>query len=226
MLKIYIHDIKNDEKDRLLELYPLLSAVEKERAGRFKFEKDFKLYVAGKIMARKIIADYAKIAPEDIEFRIDNYGRPFLKQALINNFDFNISHSGDYVVLALSDQRLGIDVEKIRPVDFKIAETCFHDKESEHLNRDPEKQLENFYKLWTLKESFIKAVGEGLSYPLKDFYFSFSAAGIKINILKPVADDQVWNFRLYDFDLGYKLAVCAKDREAPPLVKISNLAEL
>jgi len=59
-----------------------------------------------------------------------------------------------------------------------------------------------------------------------NFYFSFSAAGIKINILKPVADDQTWNFKLYDFDPEYKLAVCAKDRKAPPIVKINNLAEL
>ncbi|MFH0891597.1 MAG: 4'-phosphopantetheinyl transferase superfamily protein [Candidatus Falkowbacteria bacterium] len=226
MLKIYVHDTRNDRKGGLMELTRFLSAEEKERADRFKFEKDFKLYTAGKILARKIIADHIGIAPKDIKFFIDKYGRPFLEDPKIKDFDFNISHSGDYVVLAFSHRQIGVDIEKIRPVDFKIAETCFHDKESEYLNHDPDKRLENFFRLWTLKESFIKAVGQGLSCPLKDFYFSFTDGGIKINILKPDAYDQTWNFRLYDFDPEYKLAVCAKDLETPPVVKINNLAEL
>ena len=144
----------------------------------------------------------------------------------MNDFDFNISHSGDYAVLALSDGRVGIDVEKIRPVDFKIAEACFHGKELESFNFDPDKRPENFYRLWTLKESFIKAVGQGLSYPLKYFYFSFPATGIKINILKPEAVAENWSFKTPAIDTGYALSVCAKDQGAPLVVKINNLAEL
>ena len=197
---------------RLSALMDILSAAERQRAEKFKFEKDFKLYVAGKIMARRAIADYAELDPADIEFRIDKYGRPFLKYPQINNFDFNISHSGDYVVLAISDRRVGIDVEKIKPVDFKIAETCFHDKESEYLNRDIDKRLENFYKLWTLKESFIKAVGQGLSYPLKDFYFNMDEPDkIGIRILKAPKEDREWNFAARNIDNAYQLALCTNE---------------
>lgn len=220
MQKIYIYNINNITKNKLVLASSFLSAEEKERAERFKFQKDYKLYTAGKIMARKIIGSYFDVKPEKVRFRIDEYDRPHLQYPEKGNFDFNISHSGDFVVLAISDSRVGIDVERIKPIDLNIAEDCFHEKERVYLQSDQGRLFENFYKIWTLKESFIKAIGEGLSCPLKNFYFEFKGNEIKHRIME---HESIWQFRLYDFDRNYKLSLCLDGNQFPDKVNETKI---
>ena len=219
MIKIYTYNISQTNKEQLLSKVNVLSQEEKQRAGRFRFEKDFKLYTAGKLMARNMIAELFSKQPQEIRFRIDEYDRPHLSYPSAKNFDFNLSHSGDWVVLASSDGRVGIDVELIKPIDLGIARECFHDKEIEHLHGDPEKKLENFYKIWTLKESFIKAIGEGLSYPLKSFYFEFFDESINFISLRPTSG---WSFIHPAFAHGYRLSICTQGDNPSDEVELIN----
>lgn len=211
MNRIFFYSINEKDNKKFLDS-SILSLKEKKRAMSYRFEKDSSLYVAGKMLTRKIFFSLFGIRPEKIIFKIDDYGRPFLDFPKVKNFDFNLSHSGEYVVLAISDERVGIDIEKIKPIDLAISNECFHDKEIEYLYKNSKNVIDRFYTIWTLKEAFIKAVGQGLSYPLKNFYFNtLSSEEITINIIDDVSR---WNFKMYDINKGYKMAVCIKSSNA------------
>ena len=217
MLKIYYHNITRTTKDDLRKAGSILSPDEKERARKYRFEKDYKLYMAGKIMARTILGKYFNIRPDEVQFRVDEYSRPHLMYPGKKDFDLNISHSGEYVIAGISDRPIGVDIERIKPVGLDIAGVCFHDREIKYLFSDRKKIYENFFRLWTLKEAFIKAVGQGLSYPLKDFYFSMDNKGIKLNFVKSGLTDS-WNFTDIHIDNNYKSAVCVNTNESLPCI--------
>jgi len=94
----------------------------------------------------------------------NQYGRPHLS----GNIDFNISHSGDFIVCALGENiRLGIDIEEIKPVDFTDFEYMMTAGQWEMIKNSPN-PLKEFFNFWAIKESIIKADGRGLSVPLND----------------------------------------------------------
>lgn len=92
---------------------------------------------------------------------------------------FNLSHSGGYTLVALSDSEVGCDIQEIKPVNLRLAERYFHPEESRRIcgcESDGEKR-ELFFRYWCAKESFIKATGEGLTRPLGSFYVRLPEEG-------------------------------------------------
>ena len=110
-------------------------------------------------------------APNAIAIATDTYGRPMLA-ARAGDLEFNLSHSGDAVLVGVSLHPLGVDIELVRDVpDFlEIAKRHFAPSEVEELLRlAPEQRCESFYVTWTRKEALVKALGLGLSFPLDAF---------------------------------------------------------
>lgn len=106
------------------------------------------------------------------DLKYDKYGRPYIN----TNFDFNVSHSGQYIVCASADFcRVGIDIEKIRPLDLFDFRNEFSLKEHAVIEKanDP---LMSFYAHWTAKEAVIKADGRGMQIPLKDVWIDSNRA--------------------------------------------------
>lgn len=101
----------------------------------------------------------------DYSILISRTGKPYEKERKIH---FSISHSGKYAAAVFSNAEIGVDIEAARNVDLKIAERFFDKTEQMYINNAEEKELE-FLKLWTRKESILKAHGTGLSYPLSMF---------------------------------------------------------
>lgn len=91
------------------------------------------------------------------------HGKPQLKEDC--GIHFNISHCSEFAACAVSDRAVGADVEKIRKFPERVLKRCFTDYESDYVQNDPDPDMA-FFQLWTLKESFVKATGTGLSYPL------------------------------------------------------------
>lgn len=177
---------------RINELERLLDGEEISRAKRFHFQADGNRFVVAHGILRKIMGCYMDISPGHISFRIASGGKPELDTrknpaALF----FNISHSCDQAVFAFSrTHRLGIDVERIRPLpDFRaILHGHFHPKETAAIQRLPvSEQQQAFFQLWTGKEAFVKGTGEGLSRPLDSF--SFLPAGKKAKGLVRVKEE-------------------------------------
>lgn len=151
-----------------------LSPDELDRAARFRFDSDRNDYIVSRGTLRSLLGVTLGIPPHEVRFTYSRYGKPSLGHgALANGLDFNISHSSGVVLLAFAlGRRIGIDIEAVRR-DFsttEIAERFFSMAERTALRQLPyEQRHEAFFRCWTRKEAFIKALGEGLSHPLDQF---------------------------------------------------------
>jgi 4'-phosphopantetheinyl transferase len=147
-----------------------LAGDERERAARFRFERDRNRYIAGRGMLRLLIGRYLQQAPEALDFSYSKYNKPGLPGS---ELQFNLAHSGELALFAFGlHDALGVDLEAERPLRdaLAIARRFFSPSERESLASLPEdQQASAFFRCWTRKEAFIKAVGEGLSYPLDGF---------------------------------------------------------
>src|SRR5260370_32955202 len=151
-----------------------LSPDESARAHRFPFEKDRIPFTRCRSALRDLLAGYLAIPAADIRFEYLTSGKPQLAaEQNPSALQFNVSHSANMALIAVgSEHRLGVDIEKIRgDVDTSaLAERFFSLRERAGLQALPEHlRVPGFFACWTRKEAFLKATGEGLSFPLADF---------------------------------------------------------
>ena len=169
-MKWYKFDIRDLTSADYQKWYALMSKERQARVARFRFEDDKKRTVAGEMLVRKVIAEWCNVSAENILFDKTATGKPFVKGLPV---EFNISHSGDMVVCAVDDKPVGIDIEKIRPIDLTIAKRICTDEELVYLfNHTPTEQdftyttdqniLTRFFELWTAKEAYGKCLGVGI----------------------------------------------------------------
>lgn len=159
------------------EYLPLLSRAESERAFALRTTKLFDRFVIDHGLLRMLLGAYLEIDPRKLTFATNQYGKPQLENRTCR-LRFNMSHSGAITVVALClDAEVGIDVETIRPIEEweDIAVSHFSKDENQSLHQDtPAHRMGAFFRCWTRKEAFIKAVGMGLSIPLDSFTVSTS----------------------------------------------------
>ncbi|MGH0593688.1 4'-phosphopantetheinyl transferase family protein [Bacillus pretiosus] len=195
-----------------------ISKEKLNRINRLKKQEDRIRSIVGDILIRWIVCEKYNLFNEELKFTTNEYGKPFLTNIDTN---FNVSHSGSWVVAAISHLEVGIDIEKIIEIDMKIARNFFTPEENNSfIKLLPEQQLHHFYKLWTLKESYIKALGKGLSVPLDSFSINIDNRSITIFPQSP------YNFRQYPLHDDYKLAVCTQEKTFPNCVKVIPLEQL
>ena len=132
---------------------------------------------AGEALVRYVLKTYWHIAPFSYRILRQKKGKPYLEG--VPNLFFNISHSGDYLVCAFSDQAVGIDIEKRQKARMEVASRFFHSLEVERLKSVwAEKKDRLFYDFWSVKESFLKYTGAGLTRPMSSFLVAFEEDGI------------------------------------------------
>ncbi|MGB8782755.1 MAG: 4'-phosphopantetheinyl transferase superfamily protein [Terriglobales bacterium] len=151
-----------------------LSADEIVRADRFHFEKDRIHFIRCRGALRSLLARYLTLPAEEIRFEYTASGKPHLgAEQNPSSLQFNVSHSAGMALIAVGGRhRLGIDIEKIRDdVDTAaLAERFFSVRERTGLRALPSHlRARAFFACWTRKEAFLKATGDGLSFPLADF---------------------------------------------------------
>ncbi len=154
--------------------WPLLAPDEQERANRFHRAKDKNTFVTTRGILRVLISRYLAVLPDQIQFTYSKHGKPSLMSAPETRaLQFNVAHSHNLALFAFCyDSVIGVDVEKIRPFPDaeQIAARFFSDHENKTFQTIPAAQrYAVFFHGWTRKEAFIKALGEGLSYPLDQF---------------------------------------------------------
>lgn len=169
------------------QLACLLSADEKDRAARYYFEHLQNSFIVARGMLRILLANYLELQPAQIELTYLPAGKPHLSENLKKSIFFNLSHSHELVLYAFSPNRnVGIDIEHIRPIEDlgSISENNFSATENFELKTLPsEKILEGFFNCWTRKEAYIKAIGDGISFPLQQFDVSLKP-GDPANLLR------------------------------------------
>src|SRR5262249_34435137 len=152
---------------------------------RFHFPSGRRDYLVTRALVRLALSRYAAVPPERWRFTKGRYGRPEIAEPLITpRLRFNVSHTVGMVACLITVERdVGVDVETTaragRPLE--IADRYFSPAESRTLRRLPgAEQRDRFFEYWTLKESFIKAMGVGISMGLKTFSFDPDANPIRI----------------------------------------------
>jgi len=152
----------------------LLSADEILRAGRFHFEKDRLHFSRCRSALRQVLSGYLQTPAAEVRFEYLAGGKPQLvTEQNPHSLQFNVAHSAGVALIAVgSESRLGVDIEKIRSdVDTaSLAERFFSLRERVGLQSLPDHlRVQGFFACWSRKEAFLKATGEGLSFPLADF---------------------------------------------------------
>ena len=147
----------------------LLSDNERARADRFVYDRHRRRYTIAQAHLRRTLGGLTGIRPKRIRFSHGRHGKPFLNDGP----SFNQSHSGERIMIAVANEgRLGVDIEKVRQVRLmaSLADKKFARDEVALLRAAPAgDQQTMFFRLWTHKEAFTKALGVGLTIPLSSF---------------------------------------------------------
>jgi 4'-phosphopantetheinyl transferase len=151
-------------------LVALLSPDEQVRAAKFYFDEDREHYRYGRAILRTLIGQYEQIEPTAVPFVYGEHGKPGLAGG---DLRFNLSHADGVALIAFARGReIGVDVERVRPLSDadRVARRFFSEREyGEYTAVFDAQKPQAFFNCWTRKEAFIKAIGEGLSCPLKSF---------------------------------------------------------
>jgi 4'-phosphopantetheinyl transferase len=151
-------------------LFTILSSDEQARAAKFHFAEDRAHYVVGRATLRLLLGRYEGVEPTAVTFHYSLHGKPAM---MGSDLRFNVSHAAGVALLAFArGHEVGVDVEAVRPLPdaHRVAKRFFAAAEYEAYTAVPDAQKPHaFFNCWTRKEAFIKAIGEGLSCPLKSF---------------------------------------------------------
>jgi len=194
-------------------VFASLSLDERSRAERFHFAKDRNHFIVARGLLRAILGSYLRMPPARLHFSYAEKGKPGLATRDTGPLNFNLAHSHQMVIYALSREReLGIDIEFIREdlADETVAQRFFSSQEVHALLALPaEYRKEGFFNCWTRKEAYIKARGEGLSMPLSKFDVSL-APGEPAQLLRNHTDPEEtsrWTMRALEMPAGYVAAI-------------------
>jgi len=199
---IYILDIENVD----FQKYQFLITHEEEKkAGNFRQKEDTQRFLAGRIFIKKLLAGYIGIAPELIFIKPGINKKPVATTAENKQLpQFNISHSGNKVLIAISNSDVGVDIEMVEDIDFSSFQSGLFSLQEQQLLSSAKDPTRIFFKLWTRKESFLKAIGLGLidnldSLEVTDGIHEFTCLPLKER------DFEIITFQL---KAGYIASIC------------------
>jgi 4'-phosphopantetheinyl transferase len=158
------HEISRREK--------LLSTDERERASRFLATYDRDRFIAARGLLRTILSEYQHFAPQEIAFHYNEYGKPSMRrEENIRGLEFNLAHSEDALLIGITHHRkIGVDIERIYPdgnFSQRVKRFFTPEEQAAFNNLPPLEQRKAWFQTWTIKEAYLKAVGTGLTQPLK-----------------------------------------------------------
>jgi 4'-phosphopantetheinyl transferase len=211
-MKIYISNI-NKCKTTVLELEKKLPFDLLAQAKKYKNYLDYRrsliaynmLYVIGR-------QDFG--LTENFKIKNNEYGKPYLFHR--ENYFFNISHSEDWVALAISTKEIGIDLEFNLCFEYsEVTDFIFTQKEREFFEKvSTDMKNRVFYRFWTLKESYIKAIGTGMSKKLDSFTIELWNEKIQVE------GNEDFNFLELPFHKNYTLSVCYSESDSLDCVEV------
>ena len=208
--------IPDASMEPLLEAETVLSAQERRHANRYKSEKERTRYIAVRTLLRLALSHRMRnaVAGGDWRFSMNAYGKPELcpEQA---NCSFSISHADGFSVVAIApNTTVGVDAEKIDKERLKhLPLECLSSNERDRLNARPRDDRHyDFFRLWTLKEAYTKALGEGMSRDFGELEFNLDTAPDTPSPGPDAADDENYELlTLKYFEFNHLLAICLLD---------------
>lgn len=195
----------------------VLDDTEKKRYSRYRFDKDKHLFLVSRAMTRFVLSKYLSCAPQDVKFQQDDFGKPYVVTgSQCRQIEFNVSHTDGCAMCVVGvNRRVGVDVEMVLNhfEVMTIAKNFFALQEVAVLSRlKQSERLSRFYECWTLKEAFLKALGQGLTIPLDNFFFNLEA-GKPITVRKSRDANSLvtcWAFSSFYLSSGHRGALCVE----------------
>ncbi len=209
MIRVGYCNVKNLD---LNKAYVLVSKNRKEKIDEYMFDKNKKESAGAALLLKKLLSEENITNPI---INTEEYGKPYISNH--ENIHFNLSHSNEMVLCAISDMEIGVDIEYIDPeIDLTLAKNYFHNKEYENI-MNAKNKAEEFFKYWVLKESYMKYTGLGMNITLDSFEIIINEK------IKLKNDKKNLKFNLFDYN-NYKIAITShyKDYE----LKEYNIEEL
>lgn len=222
MIRVCFGDVSIlNEEGVYRALYSQTSLARREKADRFVFRKDKNLCIGASALLNAGLREFG-LSEAEMQYGAGMNGKPFFENA--PEIHFNLSHSGDRVMAVFSDAEVGCDIEKVTEMPPGVAKRFFAPSEYEMLLSCPDQDARNnlFFRLWTLKESFLKASGSGLFRPMNSFEIRISEAGeASLGELNSGKQDPVF----YEFDTipGYRSAVCAERHAGSEEISVERI---
>ncbi len=212
-------DLDAFDLDRLKSL---VSPKRRERSEKFLFKADKARCLTGELLLRHALKNIDIKTPHVLDFTFNQYGKPSL--ANIDNIHFSISHSGKWVLVGISSAAIGVDVERIHTISDGLAQRFFSPDECMLLEDcdGHDHMLDMFYRIWVLKESYIKAIGKGMYCPLDAFSVLPSdtdTASLRLH------DQSLPDMYLKEYSIGrgYKAAMASAIDRFPAVVECADI---
>ncbi len=202
-MKIFFYDVAPlYDEENFRTAYNSVSEKRKEKTDAFRFQKDKCLSLGAELVLYKAL-DELKIPADKRAVATDEKGKPFLAE--YKNVFFNLSHSGKIAMCVTAESPVGCDVEEIGKYGEPIAKNKFAPSESRYVlsASTEDERAKRFFRVWTMKESFLKATGVGIAFSLE----AFSVVDEKGKALPVNYRGKL--FEIENIDLpGYASAVC------------------
>ena len=191
-----------------------LCPTEKARAARLKVAKARAQFIITRAVLRQLLANYLGIAPRALAFTAGPRGKPALSPDWRQKrIEFNVSHAADYALLALGlDHRLGVDIESVkRQVDYRaLANRFFSAAEQAAFKKLPARAAcAAFYRVWSRKEAFLKATGQGLAGGLAGFSVPLGETPVQTRVRGATDTGSDWFIYNVIAPPGYQTALVA-----------------
>lgn len=228
MVKLYMADISNlPDPLSVPEVLQTLPMERQNRIHNMKQEKSRKQSMGVGVLLQKVLALYHM---QDSQVFVGEHGKP-----MVNGLEFSLSHSSDLVICAVSDKLVGCDVEKVRKAPIGVAERYFSCGEQEYLNQFSGEDYDKaFFRLWTMKESYVKMTGEGMGVPFEAYAVVASDGGCEETCrmceddwfessARVVRDGETQACCLNSMELrGHIISICAQEAAPVEVIWIVN----
>lgn len=210
MIETYFVDIRQLDKEEIFQQQlRKLSAFRQTKTAVLRHEMDKKRSVGAGIALDAALRGYG-LREREMEYHMGSNGKPYLKYH--PELFFSLSHSGDYAICSIGEREMGNDIELVKSGRSKVAERFFTGEEQEWIARaETEAEAkQRLFRIWTIKESFLKTTGCGMSLPLSDFSVEMEAEHGRIRIHQRV-EAKYFHVKEYCDIKGYCVSLCCKE---------------
>ncbi|MDP4207807.1 MAG: 4'-phosphopantetheinyl transferase superfamily protein [Bacteroidota bacterium] len=192
----------------------LLSEDEHKRADKYKFQHHQNHFVRRRYLLRNILSKYCHCKPDEIKFKYNTFGKPFIDMPGLDSIFFSTSFSADLLLVCVASKTPpGIDIEKKQKLTDigLVAFDNFSRLELYEFRESTDKETA-FFKIWTRKEAFVKAIGEGLHFPLNSFSLREGSVVEIDNLASNLEKTDEWKVVDLDINEDYVAALAIKTK--------------
>lgn len=208
MIKLYASSIFTIKNEEINDYASFISKQRRDRIRNFRNTDDMKRSLLAELLVRKIVMNWYDLKNSQIFFNLNPFGKPFIKN--LPHFQFNLSHSGQWVVFAVGNKAVGVDIQEIREIDLDTVKYLLNEREIyEFLNLAQDKRQEYFFLRWTRKESYLKVIGTGF---------------MEYGPNREIPEENIY-FKTFNIDPGYSLSVWAYEDEFEPEINFLEICQ-